>query len=213
MVYSIRPISTTGCGITSKNKQPSLLKYIAIAIGSIIAILTVIAFMIPREYHYKKEVDIVAQDRMVFVFLGDLKRWNEWSPWFAKDPKTQMEYSDPAWGAGASYKYKSSFGEGEAKVTQFTHNNSVAYDLIIPGYDTSKWEFRSRPHPRQGVIISWTVDGLYPENRFWRLIAYLMMWFLPDTMEEGLDRLKKHAEAHEAYDVMGDWEKAPAKKK
>lgn len=170
--------------------------------------LTIFAFLIPREFHYQKEVDVVAQDRMVFVFLGELKRWNEWSVWAAKDPQNHVEYSDPSWGAGSWFKWKSrKLGEGEVKVTQFTATNSVSYDLLIPGFDPSKWEYRMRPHPRQGVIVSWTVDGLYPENRFWRLIAYFMMWGLPKDMEEGLARLKKHAEAHEAYAVMGDWEK------
>ncbi len=208
MVYSIRHISITGCGITSKIRSTNLWKKVAIGLAIVVVALTIFAFTIPLEFSYKKEVDVVAQDRMVFVFLGDLKRWHEWSIWFAKDPKMDVVYSDPAWGAGSSYIYKSrKLGEGEVKVTQFTANNSVSYDLLIPGYDTSKWEFRSRPHPRQGVIISWTVDGKYPENRFWRLIAYFRMWGLPSDMNEGLARLKKHAELHQAYDVFGDWEK------
>lgn len=212
MVCFIRPTSTTGCGITSDLKKPKLGKLLAAFFAFLLVGLTIFAFLIPREFTYTKEVEVVAQDRMVFVFLGDLKRWNEWSVWAKKDPNNRIEYSDPAWGEGSWFKWKSDkLGEGEVRVTQFTRTNSVSYDLLIPGFDPSKWEYRMRPHPRQGVIVNWTVNGLYPENRFWRLIAYIMMWGLPKDMEEGLANLKKHAEAHEAYDVMGDWEKPQPK--
>jgi len=181
---------------------------IGIATAVIVIIgLTVAAFQIPPTYQYKKEVDIVAQQRMVFVFIGELKRWSQWTKWAARDPKMENEFSTPSWGEGATYKWKSrSSGEGMVKVTRFQHETFMAYDLIPDGYEPSKWEFTLRPAQRQGTTVTWTVEGRYPENRFWRLLTYVMMWGLPSDMQKSLDRLRKHAELHEAYDVTGDWE-------
>lgn len=211
MVYSIRLISTTGCGITSKKHKTPRSKKIVVGVGIVALVITICAFLIPPTYQYSKEAEIVAQDRMVFVFMGDLKRWVEWSPWAAKDPKMENTYSDPAWGVGSTYTWNSSkMGRGEAKVSQFVPVNTVAYDVSIAGFEPSKWELRMRPALRQGVVVTWSVNGKYPDNRFMRLIAYLMMWGLPAEMQDGVTRLKKLAESHEAYDVLGDWEKPKA---
>jgi hypothetical protein len=183
---------------------------IKIAAGALAALLVgliLMAFLIPRDFHYEKKTDIIAQQRMVFVFIGELKRWKEWTKWAARDPKMINTYSEPSWGVGANYHFSSwGQGEGDINVTAFTKESYMAYDLVPAGWEPLKWEFKLGPAPRQGTTVTWTVHGQYPENRFWRLIAYFLMWGLPSDMEKSLNRLKKHAELHEAYQVIGDWE-------
>jgi hypothetical protein len=183
---------------------------IGAAVGTVIALivaLIVFIFTIPRDYRYEKSVHVVAQQRMVFVFIGELQRWKEWTTWAARDPEMNNEHSTPSWGVGATYHWRSrSQGSGDATVTGFTKDAYMSYDLTPEGYDTSKWEFRLTPAPRQGVIVTWNVSGQFPEDRLARFVAYLMMWGLPGDMEQSLDRLKKHAELHEAYQVKGGWE-------
>lgn len=183
---------------------------IAIAGGTalvLIAGLTIFAFTIPREYQYQKQVDIVAQQRMVFVFIGELQRWKEWTKWAARDPHMKNTFSEPSWGVGATYHYESfGQGSGDLKVTAFTKESYMAYELDNGGWGSSKWEFKLSPALRQGTTVNWSVAGVYPESRIVRLIAYFLMWGLPSDIENGLYRLKKHAELHEAYQVRGGWE-------
>lgn len=179
----------------------------SIPIGVILAAaLTIFAFRLPAEYNYTKQIDIVAQQRMVFVFIGELKRWKEWTKWAARDPNMQNEYSEPSWGEGATYEWRSFWvSDGSVRVTKFQKEKLMAYELMGAG-ELSQWTFALKPALRQGTTVTWTVQGLYPENRFLRLLAYARLWRLPSDMEKGLERLRKHAELHEAYDVVGDWE-------
>ncbi len=185
-------------------------KFALLTTALIFVALAFAAFLIPATFHYEKQVDIIAQQRMVFVFVGELQRWKEWTKWAARDPKMTNEFSDPSWGTGATYSWKSFWnGSGSAKVTQFTPDTQMAYDVTMDGYEPSHWQFKLQPAPRQGTTVIWTADGTYPENRLRRLIAYILMWTLPGDIEMGLGRLKKHAELHEAYDVRGGWEAPP----
>ena len=176
-----------------------------LALATISAALTVAAFQVPPAYHYEEKVDIIAQQRMVFVFIGELKRWPHWTKWAARNPEMKHEYSDPSWGVGATHNWKS-FWSGSAKVTQFTRDIHMAYEVTVAGYEPSYWQFKLGPAPRQGTTVVWIANGQYPENRFERLIEYVMLWRLQGDIRKGLERLKKHAELHEAYDVKGAWE-------
>ncbi len=187
-------------------------KFVALTAVTLVSVgLIITAFLIPLTFHYEKQVDIIAQQRMVFVFIGELQRWKEWTKWAARDPEMKNLYSDPSWGEGATYSWKSFWnGSGSAKVTQFNRDNQLNYNVTMDGYDPSYWQFKLTPAQRQGTTVTWIADGKYPEGRFSRLIAYFKMWTLESDIHKGLDRLKKHAELHEAYDVRGDWEPAPA---
>lgn len=177
------------------------------AILAVIALaLTIFAFTIPRDYHYQKQADIIAQQRMVFVFIGELQRWPEWTKWTGNDPDKKNACSEPSWGVGASCRLPGPTGEDGVKVTGFTKGSYMAYDLISSNWEPSKWEFKLGPAPRQGTTVVWSVTGQFPENRFMRLIAYIWLWSLPADIQQGLERLKKHAELHEAYSVKGGWE-------
>ncbi len=181
-------------------------KKVLIGFGAILIGIIIFAFTIPATYHYEKEIDVIAQDRMVFVFLGELKRWPEWLSWVKDDEQMTREYSEQSWGVGATFKWSSGkLGDGSINVTQFTPKFSIDYEMQKDGYD-SKGRFALRPGVRQGVIVTWRVDGEYPKSRFARLIAFFRLWGLPKQMEKNLVSLKKHAESHDAYDVIGDWE-------
>lgn len=174
-------------------------------------LLTIFAYSLPREFQYERKIDIVAQQRMIFVFIGDLKRWREWTKWNARDTDMTEQFSDPAFGVNATYSWDTfAFGNksGQLTVTEFVPPNLMSYRLTPNGgWDESVWKIQLTPAPRQGSTITWSVSGQYPENRFWRLVAYLGQWSLPRDIERSLERLKKHAELHDAYDVYGGWEK------
>ena len=182
-------------------------KLLSLSLLTLFALLIVAAFMIPPNYKYEKQADIIAQKRMVFVFIGELKRWAEWTKWAARDPDMKTEFSDPAWGEGATYRWESFWlADGQIKVTSFAKEGLMTYDLTPDSFEPSHWRIQLTDAPRQGTRVTWTVEGDYPENRFWRLLAYIWNWRLESDIEKSLARLKKHAELHEAYDVFGNWE-------
>jgi hypothetical protein len=151
---------------------------------------------------------------MIFVFIGELKRWSEWTIWAARDPNMKTEFSEPAWGVGSTFQWESFWhGDGRIQVTQFSKDGTMSYDLTPGSFEISHWQIRLIPAPRQGSTVVWTVEGDYPENKFLRLLAYFWNWRLEGDIEKSLDRLKKHAELHDAYDVMGSWELPQAQPK
>ncbi|MGE4133831.1 MAG: hypothetical protein AB7F86_19490 [Bdellovibrionales bacterium] len=183
------------------------MKTSAIVLSSLLAGIIIFAFSIPDQFHHEDEILIVAQNRMIFALIGDLRRWSEWTKWTSRDPDLKSEFSTPPWGVGATFKWQSEkIGKGEVRVTGFTQNYAMEYEELMPKSDPARWAVRLRPGQRQGTIVKWSVDGRYPKSRLDRLLQYYSIWRMGDDLKTGLARLKKHAELHEASQILAGWE-------
>ena len=80
-----------------------------IAIGLVAAIVLALAggFLMPRYRTVSRSVEIAAPAPEVFALVGDLRQFNEWSPWFEKDPAASYTFTGPTDGVGQTFHWQS----------------------------------------------------------------------------------------------------------
>ena len=49
---------------------------------------------------------IQAPPQVVFGYINDYRKFNQWSPWFERDPEAKYEYSGPT-GVGSKMHWES----------------------------------------------------------------------------------------------------------
>lgn len=164
-----------------------LVALIVVAVGG--------AYLIPAETVVQRQVVIKAPPDKVFAIVGDMRRFNEWSPWAELDPATAYTFEGPASGVGQKMKWTSnnpSVGTGSQTVTEHITNSkiSTALDfgdmgqaqasvLLVPvGGDTGvTWGFKTTA---TGVVDRW--------------MSLMFDRWIGADYEKGLARLKAVAE-------------------
>ena len=121
------------------------LKRVIIGLVTLIVLIVVIGFLLPRQVHVERSIVINAPQAQLFEALNSFKRFNEFSPWAALDPNTQYTYEGPESGVGAKMSWVSNdpdLGSGTNEIVE-----SRAPDLI-----RTKTQFR-RPAGRSELHI------------------------------------------------------------
>ena len=106
----------------------TVLKRVIIGLVTLIVLVVVIGFLLPRQVHVERSIVINAPQGQLFDALNSFKRFNEFSPWAALDPNTRYSYEGPETGVGARMSWVSSdaeLGSGTNEIVE-----SRAPDLI-----------------------------------------------------------------------------------
>ena len=77
------------------------------AIVIIVALLVVIAYLLPRHANVSRSIRIGASPAAIYPLVSDLRRANEWSPWLELDPNVDITFTGPADGVGQTMNWKS----------------------------------------------------------------------------------------------------------
>lgn len=175
-----------------------------IAIGIIVLILLVIitSIFLPSKVHVERSVKIISKPSVAFDFVNDLKKWNEWSPWYKLDTTTKWTYSDNAQGDGAWYTWKGNkpeIGEGKLLVTQSKPFSLIECEMNFGpmGISMITFQFDSID---SGTKVTWSMNGegkgiawyYYVMSKYFNLV---MDKNLGPLFENGLQNLKTISEA------------------
>ena len=161
-------------------------------------VILIVAFVIvvatrPADFRYSRSAVIPTSASLVFPYLNDLKKFQEWSPWAKVDPNCKMTFEGPAAGEGAkcSWAGNSDVGEGTMTVTESKPTELVRYQLhfVKPMEGDCDTEMLLKPEGN-GTHITWTMSG---KNNF---IGKAMGLFMDcekmcgDQFEQGFANLK-----------------------
>src|SRR4030095_9507036 len=97
------------------------LKPILIGLLALIVLLGLIGLFLPSAAHVERSVSIAAPPGAVYEIVNDLRRFNEWSPWFEKDPNARYTFSGPQSGVGSRLQWSStdsSVGTGSQEIIE-----------------------------------------------------------------------------------------------
>ena len=174
-----------------------MLKKIAVALGVLVLGFVLVVALQPSHLHVERSKTMLAPPEVVFAFVNDLKRWQNWSPWDKLDPEMQRDYADTTVGVGAKYSWNGNdkVGQGSMTITKSEPSEQVMLDLhfIKPweGHNTATFRFEPAPH---GTKLTWSMDG---EQNFMAKAAGLFLdmdTLVGGDFEKGLDSLKALAE-------------------
>ena len=167
----------------------------------IIAVLVIIAYLLPRQYKVERSITIGADKALVYDLTCNMKKWDLLTPWTKNvDTTALFELSGNDCEVGTIWKWNGEIlGNGELIVTESVPGKSFAYDLTFDdGKYQSKGEF-TYDEVNDSVLVIWTDQGdlgFNPLNRYMGLFMDKMMG--PD-FEQGLAKLKQVAEERHGW--------------
>ena len=159
---------------------------------AIFAVLMGGAFFLPKTVEVQRTAYIAAPKEAVFPYLNNLRAFNEWSPWAARDPRTVFTFTGPEEGVGASMIWHSEdpgVGAGRQEIVESVGEDRllVALDFGERGWALSGYELEPKG---AGTEVTWSFEtdlGYNPLNRY--LGLFFEHWVGSDY-ELGLKNLK-----------------------
>jgi hypothetical protein len=164
-----------------------------------LAVVAAVALLLPDRAHVERSIAIDAPPSKIFPFINNLREFNRWSPWFSRDPAAEYRYSQPASGKGARMSWHSTLrdvGNGSQTIVAVKRDEMVKTLLDFDWPGTAYATFLLAPVP-DGSIVTWQFDVQFGFDLVGRCIGLFMdRWIGPDY-EQGLNNLKRLAEAEQ----------------
>lgn len=177
----------------------------------LVALLVGLAFALPDRAHVERSITIARPQAQVWLLLSNLRRFNEWSPWYARDPAARYTYSGPEAAVGSRLAWASErrdVGSGSQTIVALKPFESVALELDFGdlGKSQARYELRTESNETR---VTWRLDSELPlhlDQRFgWNVLGRYMGLFMdrltgPD-FEQGLLNLRALADTFPNIDI------------
>jgi uncharacterized protein YndB with AHSA1/START domain len=183
---------------------------------ALVLILAGVALELPNQVTIARSTVINAPEPVVFAYLDSMKRFNEWSPWAARDPQLQATLSGAEQGQGAKIEWRSdkkSVGTGSMEITESDPNRHIDLAVDFNGLDGTA--FYDISPSGSGSKVVWGFNhqsGASPIKR-WR--GLMLDRYVGADYSAGLVKLKELIESERrptapSVSVAPDEQTAPA---
>lgn len=187
----------------------SILKYILIPIALIAGIYCLLCVFGPKRFDTTRSIEMNAPKNMAFNMVNNMKTWESWSPWFAKDPEIKLGYGDKTIGIGATSTWSSEVkevGSGKQTIIESVAGELIKTNLEFEGWDdasTGVWNFEDAGNGKSKV--SWGMESSKDMPFLLRgmMLVSGMKKSMENDFDSGLASIKKIAEdraVHKMYD-------------
>jgi hypothetical protein len=170
----------------------TVLKRVIIGLVTLIVLVVVIGFLLPRQVHIERSIVINAPQAELFEALNSFKRFNEFSPWAALDPDTQYTYDGPANGVGAKMSWVSNdpeLGSGTNEIVESRAPDFIRTRLDFGG-QLAEATFTFAPADA-ATRVTWGFDGDLGNNPVMRFVGLMFDKWIGSDYERGLARMKE----------------------
>src|SRR5690349_24392643 len=100
----------------------TILKWLFYLIAAIALIIVGGSFLLPPQAVVTRSIEIAAPPDKVFAVVGDLRRFNEFSPWADLDPNITYTFEGPESGLGQQMNWSSEHadvGKGSQTIIRY----------------------------------------------------------------------------------------------
>ena len=163
----------------------------------LLVVLAAGTLFLPAKTHVQRSVLIQATPQQVFSYLNDYRRFNEWSPWFQRDPNTQFEFSGSETGVGSRMQWSSDHdqvGKGVQTIIVSEPYSYLKVQLEFGGGEPSEADFIVS-EAMGGTEVVWAFHMTHGWNPISRVLGLMMDGWVGPDYEMGLANLKRVAEA------------------
>jgi polyketide cyclase/dehydrase/lipid transport protein len=146
-----------------------------------------------------RSIVINAPEGAVFPYVVNLHKFNDWSPWAARDPQLSVKYSGPESGKGAHTEWvsaKKEIGTGLMEITEADPNRHA--ELVVDLNDLEGTTFYDIAPAGSGSKVTWGFGynaGTSPLGR-WK--GLMLDRLIGGEFQNGLVKLKEIVEADRA---------------
>lgn len=175
-----------------------MIKKVLIAVAlALVAIVGVIATR-PAEFSIERSATIAAPPDVVFSYVNEFKKWDEWSPWDKLDPDQKKTYEGPAAGVGAvtAWEGNDDVGKGKMTITESKPGEKVAIKLefMEPMAATNTTDFTFKGDGEK-TNVTWKMAGSHDFMGKAFSMFMDMDQMVGKDFEAGLATLKTKSEA------------------
>jgi len=175
-----------------------MLKKILIALAVVIVLFLVFVVTRPADYRVERSATLTAPASVLFAYVNDHRKFNEWNPWLKLDSNVKNTYSGPESGVGAvcAWDGNSDIGAGSATITESKPNELVRMrmDWKRPMESVGTVEFTFKPEGDK-TVVTWS---MYGNNNFMGKLVSVFInidEMVGPQFEKGLTDLGKVAAA------------------
>ena len=170
----------------------TVLKRVITGLVTLIVLLVVVGFLLPRQVHVERSIVINAPQAGLFEALNSFKRFNDFSPWAALDPNTQYTYEGPESGVGARMSWVSSdpeLGSGTNEIVEPRAPDFIRTRIDLGG-QLAEATFTFAPADG-ATRVTWGFDGNLGNNPIMRFVGLMFDKWIGEDYEKGLARMKQ----------------------
>lgn len=157
----------------------------------LVGLLTAVSFALPKNITVARSQVINAPEADIFPYLNDYRKFNEWSPWATRDPKTVYSFSGPAQGKGARMSWQSDnpeVGSGSQEIIESKPNSYLKVALDFAGQGGGIADFTLAPSGA-GTKVTWGFSTDTGNNPMMRWMGLMFDRWVGGDYEAGLTRL------------------------
>ena len=174
-----------------------LTKRIIAALVGVIGILLIGSLLISPRWQVERSIDISVAPGVVFPYINNLSKWQEWTSWYQRVPKPETHYSGPEEGVGARSAWQDASGQGELGIAMSVSDWGITYDLSFEhGEFTSRGEILLAPIAQgNGTRVTWRNHG---DSGMSPVAKYFQLFMNPKIgadFQQSLENLKLKLEA------------------
>lgn len=173
-----------------------MLRKVLTAIAIFILVFVIVGALLSREYDVTRTVVVKAEPAKIHALVGELKRWDEWTPWLESDSTIVTTFGPTTSGVGASQSWTGKDGDGRLTFTRADPAQGVEYDMVFVDDERempSKGWIRYTP-VSGGTQVEWGMTGLMDMPVVGGYFARMMNMMVGGMFEKGLDKLKVRTE-------------------
>ena len=125
-----------------------IVRWVALGLGVVVVLALLGSLLTPRHPTVTRSIDVAAAPAAVFSLVSDLRRFNEWSPWFDRDPNANFTFTGPTDGVGQTFHWQSDapkVGSGSMTVEQLDPNKKVDITVSSANQGTIETWFTVEP--------------------------------------------------------------------
>ena len=170
------------------------LKGLLVFLIVVLVIGAVVGFFLPTNYELERSIRVDASPAEIYALVGDLERWDEWTPRKKGDPTLEVTLGDKTTGVGASQSWNGESGDGTLTFTKADPDSGVAYDMAMNEGKYKSTGAVSWEKDGSGTRVTWSMKGDMAMPVLGGYFALMMDSMVGDMFEDGLSTLKAKAE-------------------
>lgn len=157
----------------------------------------VTGMMLDKNYELSRSIIIDGSPSDVHKYVGDLSKWDEWTPWKAHDDTLVVTLGKKTTGVGAKQTWTSKGGNGELTFTKWDRKTGIEYDMAffsgeerLPSTGTISYEEIGKK-----TRVTWSMKGEMNMPIIGGWYAMTMDPVVGPYFDEGLEKLRQKVEA------------------
>lgn len=165
------------------------LKRIGIGLLSLILLLLIIAWFLPREMNVKVSSEMDAPSQYVYNIVNDYKNVPKWDPWSAQDETMKFTYGENTSGKDAWYSWDSEKMSTGKVTTKSSTPEKIEASIESPvmGICDVIYSFANRKEDKSTMTWEFTSTSRFPMN----IMNFIMKSGVKKEFKKGLSNINE----------------------